>query len=112
MQRATEKHPLGNFVPKNMKYLLLGSFAAKGMDNDPKYDWHYGSRHNQFWFIVEQVYGVRLPSKVAKTKLFTKLKFGVADIISECERGRQLLSYSFRGCKLHWHFSTNHQLGL
>ncbi len=81
-----ETHPLGNFIPKNIKYLLLGSFTARGMDNDPAYDWYYGSKRNQLWRIIEQVYNVELLNKKSKIDLFTKLGIGVADIIYQCER--------------------------
>ncbi len=81
-----ETHPLGNFIPKNIKYLLLGSFAARGMNSDPTYDWYYGSKRNQFWKIIEQVYGAELLNKKAKVTLFTKLGIGIADIIHQCER--------------------------
>ncbi|MBL8015532.1 MAG: hypothetical protein JNK26_05095 [Candidatus Doudnabacteria bacterium] len=81
-----ETHPLGNFTPPNMRYLLLGSFAAKGMDTDPKYDWYYSSRFNQFWRIIEKVYSVQLLTKKSKIELFSKLEIGIADIIYQCER--------------------------
>jgi len=83
-----ETHPLGNFTPKRMHYLLLGSFAAKGMDSDPNYDWYYGSKYNQFWHIIEKVYSTKLPDKDSKKKLFSDLNFGIADIIYQCERSK------------------------
>jgi len=81
-----ETHPLGNFIPENIKYLLLGSFAAKGITMEPGYDWYYGSGRNQFWKILELVYNIKLPDKEAKIKLFKKLNMGIADIIYQCER--------------------------
>ncbi len=81
-----ETHPFGNFVPRDMKYLLLGSFGAKGADTNPETGWYYGSRYNQFWKILENVYGIELKDKVAKVDLFTKLKTGISDIIYQCER--------------------------
>jgi hypoxanthine-DNA glycosylase len=79
-----ETHPFGNFVPKNAKYLLLGSFTGKS--GDPAYDWFYCSKRNQFWSILENVYDRKLPSKKDKQGLFTKLGMAMADIIYQCER--------------------------
>lgn len=81
-----EKHLLGNFIPKNIKYLILGSFYSKGLGLNSGYDWYYGSKYNQFWKILEIVYGVRLKDKSSKIKLFKDLKIGFADIIESCER--------------------------
>lgn len=83
-----ETHPFGNFVPENIRYLILGSFAAKGIGTDPAYDWYYGSKYNQFWKILEQVYSVKLADKNAKIKIFTKLQIGITDIIYQCERSQ------------------------
>jgi len=86
-----ETHPFGNFVPPNTKYLILGSFtgrqAVKGETvTDDSYDWFYGTKRNQFWPILETVYGCELKSKLAKQELFTKLGIAIADIIYQCER--------------------------
>ena len=78
-----ETHPYGSFVPPNARYLLLGSFAAKP---EPGYDWFYSTRRNQFWSILEKIYGFSLTDKKSKQQLFTKLELAVADIISQCER--------------------------
>lgn len=83
-----ETHPFGNFIPQKMRYLILGSFAAKGIDTDPSYDWYYGSRFNQFWKIIEQVYSQKLSNRNSKIKLFTKLKIGISDVIYQCERSK------------------------
>jgi hypoxanthine-DNA glycosylase len=76
-----ETHPYLSFVPKNSKYLLLGSYPAKNSG-----DWFYGSGRNQFWRILEQVYGTELVTRKSKEQLFTKLKLAVSDIIYSCER--------------------------
>jgi len=86
-----EIHPFGIFVPANTKYLILGSFAGrqavKGMPySDETYDWFYGTKTNQFWPIMERVYGVTLKSKENKQELMTRLGIGIADIIYSCER--------------------------
>ncbi len=78
-----ETHPFGCFVPLQAKYLLLGSFIARIV---PGYDWYYSNGRNQFWPILEQVYGVSLKSKKEKQALFTRLKMAITDIILHCER--------------------------
>ena len=78
-----EIHPFGNFVPKDAKYLVLGSFTGKPEHN---YDWFYSTKRNQFWSIIEAVYGVELKSKREKQAFFALLKMAIADIIYSCER--------------------------
>lgn len=86
-----ETHPFGIFSPPGANYLILGSFVGKGAgqntaDTDAAYDWYYGTKRNQFWPILEEVYGVELKSKASKQKLLTRLGLAVADIIYQCER--------------------------
>ena len=86
-----ETHAFGNFFPENTMYLILGSFTAKESPTgtgtkDPAYDWFYGTKRNQFWPILEAVYGIELRTPEEKQKLFRKLRIGIADIISKCER--------------------------
>jgi hypoxanthine-DNA glycosylase len=78
-----EKHPFGVFIPKKAKYLLLGSFVTKPAN---PYDWFYANGRNQFWPILEAVYGVSLNTKKAQQDIFVKLEMAIADIILECER--------------------------
>jgi hypoxanthine-DNA glycosylase len=80
-----ETHPFGNFVPPSPKYMILGSFAGRqGMD--PAYDWYYGTRTNQFWPILAEVYGIDLPDKRSRQDLLTRLDTAIADIIYQCRR--------------------------
>ena len=86
-----ETHPFDDFVPPNAKYLLLGSFigkeAIRGTPNyDETYDWFYGTKRNQFWSILEEVYMVKFNNKLDKQELFTKLGIAITDIIYQCER--------------------------
>ncbi|HRN86026.1 MAG TPA: hypothetical protein PK863_01735 [Candidatus Dojkabacteria bacterium] len=81
-----EKHILGNFIPKDIKYIILGSFYSKGLELNTGYDWYYGSKYNQLWRILEGVYGVPLKDKNSKINLFNDLKIGFADVIESCER--------------------------
>ncbi|MEK7168988.1 MAG: hypothetical protein AAB778_03180 [Patescibacteria group bacterium] len=81
-----EKHAFGDFVPKNTKYLMLGSFTAKKSDTDLSYDWFYCTKRNQFWAIIEKVYNLNLPDKESKVNLFTRLGIAFSDMILTCER--------------------------
>jgi hypoxanthine-DNA glycosylase len=78
-----EKHPFGIFVPQNAKYLLLGSFTTKPYSG---YEWFYANGRNQFWPIMEAVYGKSLKTKTDQQKLFVDLKMAITDIILECDR--------------------------
>jgi hypoxanthine-DNA glycosylase len=86
-----ETHPFDIFIPDNARYLILGSFigkqAIKGtVDYDASYDFYYGTKRNQFWPILEAVYGQELRNKRAKLVLFSKLGIAIGDIIYQCER--------------------------
>jgi len=78
-----ETHPYGSFVPPQAKFLILGSFTGKP---EAGYDWFYSNKRNQFWSILEIVYGLKLDTKKSKQQLFTKLRIAITDIIYQCER--------------------------
>lgn len=79
-----EKHPFGDFVPKNTQYLILGSFTGKIIDDS--YDWFYGTKRNLFWPIIQEVYGRQLLNKKGKQTLFNQLGVAITDIILSCVR--------------------------
>lgn len=86
-----ETHPFGNFVPRNAHYLILGSFTGKEAmldrpDHDPAYTFIYGTRRNQFWPMLEAVYGVELKDTPSRKALLTRLGIAMADIILICDR--------------------------
>ena len=81
-----ETHPFGDFVPKNSKYLILGSLTGKSAPIEPGYDWYYGTKRNHFWKIIGAVYKTQLPDKKSKMDLFTDLGIAIGDIIYQCER--------------------------
>jgi G:T/U-mismatch repair DNA glycosylase len=81
-----ETHPFQPFCPPGAKYLILGSFTANSINSDPAYDWYYVTKRNQFWPILESVYGTDLQAKESKQNLFTNLKIAITDIIYQCER--------------------------
>ena len=84
-----EYHPFEDFVPKNSKYLILGSFPPKELTQNleciEKF-WFYSSKKNQFWKILERIYQISLPTKEEKKALLKYLKIGIGDIFSKCKR--------------------------
>jgi len=88
-----EKHVFGDFVPENLRYLILGSFPVKQAVKtssfyDEGYDFFYSIKRNQFWPILEKIYGRELKTKQAKQQLLSDLGIAMADIILKCERTR------------------------
>lgn len=86
-----ETHAFDIFVPKSAKYLILDSFSGLGSPTgtgviDPAYDWYYGTKRNQFWPILEAVYGEEYRTLDAKKDLFRKYGIAIADIIYKCRR--------------------------
>lgn len=79
-----ETHPFEAFVPPSTEYLFLGSFTGKA--EDISYDWFFSNKRNQFWSILNEVYGITLDTKTKKQKLFTRLRMAITDIILSCER--------------------------
>lgn len=81
-----EVYPWGILVPKNCRYLLLGTFP--GNFSDPAYDFFFMSKRNQFWSILEEVYKLNLKDKKSKIKLLENLRMGMGDMIESCERAK------------------------
>ena len=82
-----EKHPFNSFIPRDCKALVIGSFPGKESTQEKRNDdWYYGANRNQFWKLIEKVYGLELKTKNDKQKLFEKAKIGITDIIESCER--------------------------
>lgn len=81
-----EVHPFGIFTPKKCQYLLLGSFTSWNRGETKIYDWFYGTKVNQFWPILREVYGRDLNSREEKQQLFSDIGLAITDIILQCER--------------------------
>ena len=87
-----EVHPFGAFLPENLNYLLVGTFPGKQYSQmfqaevlaDPL-AWSYAGK-NQFWRIMENVYGLSLSDREAKQLLFSELGIGAMDLIYSCSR--------------------------
>jgi len=83
----TEKHPFKPFIPKDCKVLVIGSFPGKESTQEKRQDdWFYGANRNQFWKLLENIYGLELKTKKDRQELFEKAKIGITDIIESCER--------------------------
>lgn len=87
-----EYHPFGSFIPTDVQYLVVGTFPGRQFsqrsleDNEADiYAFSYGGR-NQFWRIMEKLYGVDLPTRDSKKELFQSLNMGLIDLIKACRR--------------------------
>ncbi len=83
-------HPFEPFIPKNAKYLLLGSFPGQEQTTGTIKDdsWYYGNSRNQFWLFLEEVYATSLKSKFDKQRLFEALNMAITDVFSSIIRKR------------------------
>jgi hypoxanthine-DNA glycosylase len=89
---ALEIHPFGSFLTENTRYLVVGTFPGRQFsqrstaenDADDR-AFSYGGR-NQFWRIMEKIYGVELPNRTAKQHLFAAKNIGLMDVIAACRR--------------------------
>ncbi len=90
-----EYHPFGSFIPQNVNYLVVGTFPGRqfsqrlAVENEADIQaFSYGGR-NQFWRIMEKIYGVELPTRDSKKQLLAKLNMGLLDVIQACKRKNQ-----------------------
>jgi hypoxanthine-DNA glycosylase len=82
-----EIHPFKPFIPTDCIVLVIGSFPGKESTQDKRADdWFYGANRNQFWKLLENIYGLELKNLADKQQLFEKAKIGITDIIASCER--------------------------
>ena len=83
-----ETHPFEAFVPKGIEYLIIGSFPGREHTQSPvpEGQWFYGARRNQFWKILEDVYGRELRNRTEKEALFTELRMGITDVVKSAVR--------------------------
>lgn len=88
MSRSVETHPHAAFIPQHPEYLILGSFPGKDQTGSfaDENKWFYGAPRNQFWKILELVYGRELRTKQQKQELFKNAHIGITDIIRSCIR--------------------------
>lgn len=89
-----EKHPYGEFIPKNARAMIVGSFPI-GKFTDPKrkeeiksheFDFFFGGEKNLLWKLLGAVFNHPVKSKEDIQKLLTNKKLAVGDLIVSCRR--------------------------
>jgi hypoxanthine-DNA glycosylase len=88
MAGKVEIQPHKAFIPQHIRCLVLGSFPGKDQTGSfaDETKWFYGAPRNQFWKVLEIVYGKELKTKQHKQQLFEAAGIGIADIIRSCIR--------------------------
>src|SRR5882757_2228374 len=83
-----EIHPFRPFVPINATVLIVGSFPGRDITQKKlsEKNWFYGTKRNQFWNIISDVYNIELKSTSDKKELFNKKGIAIADIILKARR--------------------------
>ncbi len=83
-----ETHPFEAFVPANATVIIVGSFPGKDITHATLSgdDWFYGTKRNQFWKIISNVYKIELNTKAEKQKLFEEHGIGIVDIFLSVKR--------------------------
>lgn len=89
-----EKHPYGEFLPKNAKVMIIGSFPIAKFSNPKRrheiksheFDFFFGGEKNLLWKLLGDVFGVNLKTREDIVKLLTTKKIAIGDIIISCRR--------------------------
>lgn len=107
-----ETHPFPEFLPPNVKSLILGSFppvkltapnveliSGSNMDLYSQYflnkrnqkkaadlDFYYGSSNNMFWKVMSLAFDCELTSVKAIKDFLSDKQIGVTDIVEKCNR--------------------------
>lgn len=85
-----EKHPFPEFIPQNVKALVVGSFPPLRLTRDSRSakdkDFYYGSRENLFWKLMGETFGETLETTIDIQNFLGLYGIGVTDIIEECTR--------------------------
>ena len=80
-----QTHPFDPIVNDDSKVLILGSFPSiKSFEND----FYYAHPRNQFWAIMEALFGVTLPDNEAKRKFALKTGIAVWDVYGSLRRSK------------------------
>lgn len=91
---AIERHPYGEFIPKQATGMIIGSFPI-GKFTDPnrrheinahEFDFFFGGQKNLLWKLISQAVDTKINSKADVIKMLTDLKLGVGDVIKSCSR--------------------------
>jgi G:T/U-mismatch repair DNA glycosylase len=89
-----ELHPYGEFIPKNARSMIIGSFPI-GKFSDPKrrheikgheFDFFFGGEKNLLWKLLGAVFNMPVQSRSQVKKLLTSQGLGIGDVIKSCKR--------------------------
>lgn len=89
-----EKHPYGEFIPKNASGMIIGSFPI-GKFTNPKrhheikaheFDFFFGGEKNLLWKLISQVVKKEIRSREDVEAMLNELGLGVGDVIESCVR--------------------------
>lgn len=89
-----EIHPYGEFVPKNARAMIIGSFPIGKFSNPKRHkeikpheiEFFFGGEKNLLWKILGTVFDMPVATKDDVVKMLTKKKLAVGDVIKSCER--------------------------
>lgn len=89
-----EQHPYGEFIPKNARAMIIGSFPI-GKFSNPKrfheikkheFDFFFGGEKNLLWKLLGAVFNMPVKSRSDIKKLLLKQGLGIGDVIKSCKR--------------------------
>ena len=81
------EYPFKPIVFKDTKTLILGSFPSiQSFENE----FYYAHPRNQFWKILEVVTSYPINNRDQKLWLLKEAKFGLWDMVKECQRENSL----------------------
>lgn len=89
-----EQHPYGEFVPKNARGMIIGSFPI-GKFSNPKrfheikeheFKFFFGGEKNLLWKLLGEVFHMPVTSETEIKKLLQRNGLGVGDVIRSCKR--------------------------
>lgn len=89
-----ERHPYGEFIPKNAKAMIIGSFPI-GKFSNPKrsveikkheFDFFFGGEKNLLWKLLGSVFNMPVKTKSDLKRLLVKQGLGIGDVIKSCKR--------------------------
>ncbi len=89
-----EFHPYGEFIPKNAKSMIIGSFPIGKFTNPERsgeikaheFNFFFGGEKNLLWRLIGDRFNRTLKSKDDIVGLLEEKGIGLGDVIRSCER--------------------------
>ena len=89
-----ERHPYGDYIPKNARYMLIGSFPIGKFTNpdkkheikDHEIDFFFGGEKNLLWKLLGLCFDVELKTKSDIVKFLRSKNLAIGDVIQACRR--------------------------